>query len=130
MKYLLDTNVVSESRKPKPHGAVMDWLASLAPGEIAVCALTFGEMQHGVELTRKQDPAKASISAALASTAAGPISASRSRATLAGSMWKTSQASATSATGTGGTFGRRPTRERTSERVLICSDYYRTGTRD
>ncbi|HET6787330.1 MAG TPA: VapC toxin family PIN domain ribonuclease, partial [Aquabacterium sp.] len=29
IRYLLDTNVVSELRKPRPHGAVLAWLASL-----------------------------------------------------------------------------------------------------
>src|SRR5271157_4844536 len=28
-KYLLDTNVVSELRKPKPHGAVVAWIEGL-----------------------------------------------------------------------------------------------------
>ena len=28
--YLLDTNVVSELRKPRPHGAVVAWLQSVA----------------------------------------------------------------------------------------------------
>ncbi len=59
-KYLLDTNVVSELRKPKPHGAVVRWFADLQHDQVFVSAATMGELQTGVELTRRQDAAKAS----------------------------------------------------------------------
>ncbi len=58
-RYLLDTNVVSELRKSKPHGAVVAWLESLRVEQIFLSAVTMGELQTGVELTRRQDPAKA-----------------------------------------------------------------------
>ena len=58
-RYLLDTNVVSELRKPKPHGAVVTWLKALQENQIYLSAVTIGELQAGVELTRKQDPQKA-----------------------------------------------------------------------
>lgn len=58
--YLLDTNVVSELRKPKPHGAVLAWLQSLDDSQLYVSAVTVGEIQAGIELTCEQDPAKAS----------------------------------------------------------------------
>lgn len=57
--YLLDTNVVSELRKPRPHGAVVEWLTSQAEDQLYVSAVTLGEVQSGVELTRKQDETKA-----------------------------------------------------------------------
>lgn len=57
--YLLDTNVVSELRKNKPHGAVIAWLDGTAADEIFLSAVTLGELQAGIELTRRQDPAKA-----------------------------------------------------------------------
>jgi hypothetical protein len=59
IRYLLDTNVVSELRKTKPHGAVVAWLETLHVEQILVSAVTMGELQTGVELTRRQDPAKA-----------------------------------------------------------------------
>jgi predicted nucleic acid-binding protein len=59
-KYLLDTNVVSELRKPKPHGAVLAWIEDLRDGQIFLSAVTLCELQAGVELTRRQDPSKAS----------------------------------------------------------------------
>lgn len=57
--YLLDTNVVSELRKPRPHGAVVAWLQSVDDAALYLSAVTLGEIQAGVELTREQDPAKA-----------------------------------------------------------------------
>src|SRR5258708_4697868 len=57
--YLLDTNVVSELRKPRPHAGVIAWLDSIADDEIFLSAVTIGEIQAGIELTRRQDPIKA-----------------------------------------------------------------------
>jgi predicted nucleic acid-binding protein len=57
--YLLDTNVVSELRKPKPHGAVMAWLQGIDDTQLHLSAVTIGEIQAGIELTREQDQAKA-----------------------------------------------------------------------
>ena len=56
--YLLDTNVVSELRKPKPHGAVLAWFRGLEDSQIHLSAVTVGEIQAGIELTREQDGAK------------------------------------------------------------------------
>ena len=58
-KYLLDTNVISELRKPKPHGAVVDWIEGLDGRQIFLSAVTLGELQAGIERTRKQNPPKA-----------------------------------------------------------------------
>jgi len=57
--YLLDTNVVSELRKPRPHGAVLSWLEGVADADLRLSAVTLGEIQAGIELTREQDAAKA-----------------------------------------------------------------------
>ncbi len=59
--YLLDTNVVSELRKPKPHGAVVAWIESVPDDQLFISALTLGEFQAGVERTRKRDQEKAAI---------------------------------------------------------------------
>ncbi len=56
--YLLDTNVVSELRKPKPHGAVVTWLESVDDAKLFVSAVTLGEIQAGIEMTREQDAEK------------------------------------------------------------------------
>ena len=57
--YLLDTNVVSELRKPKPHGAVLQWIQDVPDLALHVSAVTIGEIQAGIELTRDQDEPKA-----------------------------------------------------------------------
>lgn len=57
--FLLDTNIVSESRKPKPHGAVLAWLQSVSETDLFLSALTLGEIQAGIEITREQNPLKA-----------------------------------------------------------------------
>ena len=59
IRYLLDTNVVSELRKPKPHGAVKAWISSLREEQIFLPSVTLGELQIGVERTRQQDAARA-----------------------------------------------------------------------
>lgn len=57
--YLLDTNIISELRKVRPHGGVLAWLDSVSVSELFLCAFTMGELQAGAELTRRQDPEKA-----------------------------------------------------------------------
>ena len=57
--YLLDTNVISELRKPKPHGGVLAWVSAQEASTLFVSAMTVAEIQRGVEITRRQDPSKA-----------------------------------------------------------------------
>lgn len=57
--YLLDTNVISELRKPRPHGAVVAWVERASNEDLHLSAVTLGELQSGVEITRDQDPEKA-----------------------------------------------------------------------
>ena len=57
--YLLDTNVVSELRRPRPHGAVLAWIADVPAEYLFVSAVTVGEIQAGIEITREQDAEKA-----------------------------------------------------------------------
>lgn len=57
--YLLDTNVVSELRRQRPHGAVVAWLRSLDERDLFISAVTLGELQAGIEVTRERDATKA-----------------------------------------------------------------------
>lgn len=57
--YLLDTNVVSELRRPRPHGAVVGWVSAAPAEQLFLSAVTVGEIQAGIEITREQDAAKA-----------------------------------------------------------------------
>jgi predicted nucleic acid-binding protein len=57
--YLVDTNVVSELRKPRPHPNTTAWLRGVSNRDLFLSAVTVGELQAGVEITRQQDRAKA-----------------------------------------------------------------------
>lgn len=57
--YLLDTNVVSELRKLRPHGAVLAWLSAVDDARLYISVVTIGEIQAGIELTRDQDETRA-----------------------------------------------------------------------
>ncbi len=58
MTFLLDTNIVSELRKNKPHGAVVNWHNATDASLMFISAVTIGEIQEGIELTRPQDAQK------------------------------------------------------------------------
>ncbi len=57
--FLLDTNVISELRRARPHGAVVAWLNQTADENLHLSGMTLGELQAGAEKTRDQDPEKA-----------------------------------------------------------------------
>jgi toxin FitB len=57
--YLIDTNVVSELRKRKPHQGVVAWIQAAPEESLHLSAVTVGEIQAGIEITRRQDVEKA-----------------------------------------------------------------------
>lgn len=57
--FLLDTNIVSELRKPKPHGGVVAWVSAQEATLLYLSAMTIAELQRGVEMTREQESEKA-----------------------------------------------------------------------
>lgn len=50
MKYLLDTNVVSEAMKAGTDPAVTSWMASVAEGELALSVIAVMEVRRGIEM--------------------------------------------------------------------------------
>jgi len=54
---LLDTVVLSELRKTRPHAGVMAYLKGQAEDAIFISALSIGEIEAGVERQRSQNPA-------------------------------------------------------------------------
>jgi predicted nucleic acid-binding protein len=56
--FRLDTNVISEVRKARPHGALIHWLQRIPSGAISLSAMTIGKLQAGVAKTRRHDPLK------------------------------------------------------------------------
>ncbi|MFI5029579.1 MAG: type II toxin-antitoxin system VapC family toxin [Reyranellales bacterium] len=59
MTFLLDTNVVAELRRRRPHSAVVAWLQATDHRLLRLSAFSLGEIQAGIELTRDQDPGRA-----------------------------------------------------------------------
>jgi predicted nucleic acid-binding protein len=59
LKFLLDTNILSEIRKPKPHGGVLAWFTAHQSASFATPAIALFELQMGTEKLRLQDPHRA-----------------------------------------------------------------------
>lgn len=57
--FLLDTSVISELRRTRPHGAVLTWLETVRPQKLYLSVVTLGEIQAGIERTRAHDLRKA-----------------------------------------------------------------------
>ena len=52
MTYLLDTNVLSETRKRQPAAGVVRWIAATSPDRLSVSVLTLGEIEQGIARVR------------------------------------------------------------------------------
>jgi predicted nucleic acid-binding protein len=61
MKYLLDTNVLSEARTRRGNEGVKRWLSSTPAAELYLSALVVGEIRRGVERLKRRDPHQAEI---------------------------------------------------------------------
>jgi len=59
LKFLLDTNVVSETRRKKPDTGVLAWLSSVPQEDLFVSAMTVGEFSKGVAKLRRTDASTA-----------------------------------------------------------------------
>jgi toxin FitB len=60
VRYLIDTNIISEVRKgPHCDARVSAWYASIADEDIFLSTLVLGEIRKGVELARPRDSGKA-----------------------------------------------------------------------
>jgi predicted nucleic acid-binding protein len=61
MRYLLDTNVVSELRKRHPDAPVLGWYETVTSAGIFISALTIGEIRLGIERLRRNDSTQADL---------------------------------------------------------------------
>ncbi|MGA7341017.1 MAG: type II toxin-antitoxin system VapC family toxin [Terracidiphilus sp.] len=59
MEYLLDTNVVSETRKKKADTGVMAFLEAVDSAALYLSVLTLGELRRGIAAKRRDDPVAA-----------------------------------------------------------------------
>ena len=64
--YLLDTNVVSETRRKNPDPGVIAFLQSVDSSSLYLSVLTIGELRKGITAKRRTDPAAAKSLAAWA----------------------------------------------------------------
>ena len=61
MSFLLDTNVISEARKPNGNPRVRAWLASVKGADLYLSVLAVGEIRQGIEWLRRRDAAQAAV---------------------------------------------------------------------
>jgi toxin FitB len=54
VSYLLDTNLLSETRKRQPDVRVTDWITETAPERMHVSVLTLGEIEQGIARIRER----------------------------------------------------------------------------
>jgi toxin FitB len=52
VKWLIDTNVVSETATPRPNLRVLRWFGNQSAQDIAISIVSVAELQHGVLLTQ------------------------------------------------------------------------------
>ena len=61
MRYLLDTNVLSEVRRPRGDVGVKRWISSVPTEDLYLSVLTLGEVRRGIGLLGRRDPAQAEV---------------------------------------------------------------------
>ncbi|HJD65274.1 MAG TPA: type II toxin-antitoxin system VapC family toxin [Rickettsia endosymbiont of Diachasma alloeum] len=57
MKYLLDTNIISEIQKKKPNPQVVSWLSIIHTSQLHISCITIGEIRKGISKLAKKDKA-------------------------------------------------------------------------
>ncbi|WP_163567438.1 type II toxin-antitoxin system VapC family toxin [Fodinicola feengrottensis] len=55
MSYLLDTNILCESSKPRPNAGVVSWMRQASVGRLMLSVVTIGEIRRGVERLRARN---------------------------------------------------------------------------
>lgn len=59
MRYLLDTNVVSEFQRRAPERRVLNWVASRDPAELCLSVITVFELELGIARLARREPDRA-----------------------------------------------------------------------
>jgi toxin FitB len=47
VNFVLDTNAVSETRKPRPNPGLLDWLSAQDPAHLFIATISLAEVWHG-----------------------------------------------------------------------------------
>jgi toxin FitB len=61
VRYLLDTNVLSEVRRPRGDAGVNRWISSVPTEDLFLSVLTLGEVRRRIGLLGRRDPAQADV---------------------------------------------------------------------
>ncbi len=61
MTFLVDTNVISEARKPNGHPKVRAWFGSVRGIDLYLSVLVIGEIRQGIERLRRRDASQADV---------------------------------------------------------------------
>lgn len=61
MNYLLDTNVLSEARRPQGDEGVRAWISSVSADDLYLSVLVIGEVRRGIERLARRDPDQAGV---------------------------------------------------------------------
>jgi predicted nucleic acid-binding protein len=61
VRYLLDTNVLSEVRRPRGDAGVKRWISSVPTEGLYLSVLTLGEVRRGIGLLSRRDPVQADV---------------------------------------------------------------------
>jgi predicted nucleic acid-binding protein len=61
VRYLLDTNVLSETRRPRGDEGVKAWISSIPADDLYLSALVIGEVRRGIERLKRRDPDQAMV---------------------------------------------------------------------
>ena len=61
MSFLLDTNIVSELRKPRTHAGLLEWFDDQPSHALFLSVVTIGEIRQGIEQLRKRDRLQAGV---------------------------------------------------------------------
>lgn len=61
MRYLVDTNILSEARKPEGNPNVREWFSSVASSSLFLSVLVIGEIRRGIERLRRRDEPQAAV---------------------------------------------------------------------
>ncbi len=64
----MDTNVISEARRPRGDDRVKRWISSVPVEDLFLSVLTLGEVRRGIGLLEGRDPAQAEVYEAWLST--------------------------------------------------------------
>jgi predicted nucleic acid-binding protein len=61
VRYLLDTNVLSEVRRLRGDAGVKRWISSVPTEDLYLSVLTLGEVRRGIGLLSRRDPVQAEV---------------------------------------------------------------------